>query len=54
VEGGDHLLFIGQVHRIAYDDGDPLIFNAGKYCTAQTLPAGSAVEDLQKVWGPPG
>jgi flavin reductase (DIM6/NTAB) family NADH-FMN oxidoreductase RutF len=53
-EGGDHLLFIGRVHRVTYDEGDPLIFNAGKYCTAQTLPAGSAVEDLQKVWGPPG
>ena len=54
IEGGDHLLFIGHVHRMAYDDGDPLIFNAGKYCTAQGLPAGTAVDDLKKVWGPPG
>ena len=54
VEGGDHLLFIGRVQRMAYADGDPLIFNAGKYCTAQALPAGTAVDDLRKVWGPPG
>jgi len=54
IEGGDHLLFIGRVHRMAYDDGDPLIFNAGKYCMAQGLPAGTAVDDLKKVWGPPG
>ena len=53
-DGGDHWLFIGRVHRIAYDDGDPLIFNAGKYCTAKGLPAGTAVDDLKKVWGPPG
>lgn len=53
-EGGDHLLFIGRVHRMSYDDGDPLIFNAGKYCTAQELPAGTAVADLRKVWGPAG
>ena len=54
VDGGDHLLFIGRVHRIAYDDGDPLIFNAGKYCTAHVLPAGTALADLKKVWGPSG
>jgi flavin reductase (DIM6/NTAB) family NADH-FMN oxidoreductase RutF len=53
-EGGDHLLFIGQVRRMTYGDGDPLIFNAGQYCTAQGLPAGTAVDDLKKVWGPPG
>lgn len=53
-EGGDHLLFIGRVHRMAYGEGDPLIFNAGKYCTAQELPTGTAVADLRKVWGPAG
>ena len=53
-EGGDHLLFIGRVHRVTYDHGDPLIFNAGKYCTARELPAGTAAADLKKVWGPPG
>ena len=30
VEGGDHLLFVGRVHRKAYADGDPMIFKAGK------------------------
>jgi 3-hydroxy-9,10-secoandrosta-1,3,5(10)-triene-9,17-dione monooxygenase reductase component len=53
-EGGDHLLFVGRVLRLAYGDGDPLIFNAGKYCTARELPAADALEDLRNVWGPPG
>jgi flavin reductase (DIM6/NTAB) family NADH-FMN oxidoreductase RutF len=53
-EGGDHLLFIGRVHRVAYGDGEPLIFSAGKYCTARPLPAGSAASDLREVWGKPG
>jgi len=53
-EGGDHLLFIGRVRRMAYDDGDPLIFSAGRYCTAQELATGTAAADLRKVWGPPG
>jgi flavin reductase (DIM6/NTAB) family NADH-FMN oxidoreductase RutF len=53
-EGGDHLLFIGRVHRMAYDDGDPLIFSAGKYCTAQELSTATAAADVKKVWGPPG
>jgi flavin reductase (DIM6/NTAB) family NADH-FMN oxidoreductase RutF len=54
VEGGDHLLFIGRIQRMAYADGDPLIFNAGKYCTTQELAARTAEADLKKVWGPPG
>jgi len=36
VEGGDHIIFIGRVHKAAYRDGEPLIFSAGQYCT-QTL-----------------
>jgi len=53
-EGGDHLLFVGRVQRLAYDDGDPLIFSAGKYCTAQQLPTATAAADVKKVWGPRG
>ncbi|MDQ4060038.1 MAG: flavin reductase family protein [Pseudomonadota bacterium] len=33
VMGGDHIIFIGRVHRAAYRDGEPLIFSAGNYCT---------------------
>ncbi len=51
IEGGDHLLFVGRVHRIAYGEGEPLIFNAGRYSTAQPLRAGSAQSDLDAVWG---
>lgn len=50
VAGGDHLLFIGRVLRISYRDGDPLIFNAGRYCTAVTMPSASAEKDLNGVW----
>ncbi len=31
--GGDHVIFIGRVHRASYRDGAPLIFHAGQYCT---------------------
>jgi flavin reductase (DIM6/NTAB) family NADH-FMN oxidoreductase RutF len=51
IEGGDHLLFVGRVHRISYGDGEPLIFNAGRYCTALTLRTGSAESDLKGIWG---
>ena len=53
-EGGDHLLFVGRVQRMAYDDGDPLIFSAGKYCTARALSSATAAADVKKEWGPPG
>ena len=45
------MLFVGRVHKISYDDGEPLIFNAGRYATAQPLRAGSAQSDLDAVWG---
>jgi flavin reductase (DIM6/NTAB) family NADH-FMN oxidoreductase RutF len=52
IEGGDHMLFVGRVRRIRYRDGEPLIFNAGKYATALPLRiAGSAESDLNAVWG---
>ncbi|MDO8773493.1 MAG: flavin reductase family protein [Burkholderiaceae bacterium] len=50
IEGGDHLLFIGRVQKITYGDGSPLIFNAGRYCTAMLLRAGSAESDLNGIW----
>lgn len=50
IEGGDHLLFVGRVHRISYRSGEPLIFNAGKYATALPLRTGSAESDLNAVW----
>lgn len=50
IKGGDHILFVGRVHRIRYRDGDPLIFSAGRYCTA--LPMSPAAEsNLDTVWG---
>ncbi len=51
IEGGDHILFVGRVHRIRYGEGEPLIFNAGRYCTALPLRTGSAESDLNAVWG---
>ena len=37
VVGGDHIIFIGRVHRATYRDGEPLIFSAGQYCTHSVL-----------------
>jgi flavin reductase (DIM6/NTAB) family NADH-FMN oxidoreductase RutF len=37
VVGGDHIIFIGRVHRATYRDGEPLIFSGGRYCTHSAL-----------------
>ena len=50
VEGGDHLLFVGRVHKISYGVGEPLIFNAGSYCTPLPLRGASAESDLNGIW----
>ena len=50
VDAGDHLLFIGRVHRIRWNDGQPLVFSAGRYCSTQALPAAGAQADLDAVW----
>lgn len=50
VEGGDHVLFVGRVHKIAYGAGEPLIFSAGRYCTALPLRGPSAESDLNGIW----
>lgn len=37
IPGGDHLIFIGRVEHSTYHEGEPLIFNCGRYCLpAQT------------------
>ena len=51
IQGGDHLLFVGRVQKIRFRNGEPLIFNAGKYATALPLRTGSAESDLNAVWG---
>ena len=50
IDGGDHLLFVGRVHRLSYGDGGPLIFNAGKYCSAHPLAERFAKSDLDGIW----
>lgn len=37
IEGGDHVIFLGKLCRAAYRDGDPLLFNAGRYCTVSPV-----------------
>jgi flavin reductase (DIM6/NTAB) family NADH-FMN oxidoreductase RutF len=37
VAGGDHTIFIGRVQRASYRDGEPLIFNSGRYCAPAAL-----------------
>jgi flavin reductase (DIM6/NTAB) family NADH-FMN oxidoreductase RutF len=52
IDGGDHVLFVGRVHKVAYGAGQPLVFNAGRYCTAVALRKEvSAESDLNSIWG---
>jgi len=37
-EGGDHLIFIGQIEHYQQRHGDPLVFHAGKYRIAVEHP----------------
>lgn len=39
VEAGDHVIIIGRVTRATYCDGEPLLFNAGRYCVPAPLAA---------------
>lgn len=38
-EGGDHLIFIGEIEHYQHNSGDPLVFHAGKYRLATQHPA---------------
>ena len=37
-DGGDHVIFIGDVERFAYADGMPLLYNGGQYGVAASHP----------------
>jgi flavin reductase (DIM6/NTAB) family NADH-FMN oxidoreductase RutF len=37
IDGGDHVIFLGRVHRASHRDGEPLIFSAGRYGTHSAL-----------------
>lgn len=37
-EGGDHLIFIGEIEHYRQTQGDPLVFHAGKYRIAAEHP----------------
>jgi flavin reductase (DIM6/NTAB) family NADH-FMN oxidoreductase RutF len=39
VDGGDHIIIIGRVRRLAFRDGKPLIFVRGQYCSSQLINA---------------
>lgn len=56
-EGGDHLIFIGAVERFAYEDGQPLLYNAGAYGIAAEHPDNfnpasdtESFVDLELLW----
>lgn len=52
IDGGDHVLFVGRVLKLAYGAGEPLVFHAGRYCTAVALrnQEASAESDLNGIW----
>ncbi len=37
-DAGDHTILIGAVDGFSYNDGNPLLFNAGKYAVAAVYP----------------
>jgi flavin reductase (DIM6/NTAB) family NADH-FMN oxidoreductase RutF len=39
VEAGDHIIFIGRIHRLTHREGVPLLFNAGHYSLPAALTA---------------
>ena len=45
-DGGDHTILIGQVEKFTYYDGDPLLFNAGKYAHVASYPD-DAMADIE-------
>jgi flavin reductase (DIM6/NTAB) family NADH-FMN oxidoreductase RutF len=44
IEGGDHLMFIGEVLHVSYRDDVPLIFSGGRYCTPLAIPNNARLE----------
>ena len=48
--GGRPVAANAAVAARLYGDGEPLIFNVGKYCTATLLKGPSAQSDLYGVW----
>ena len=36
-EEGDHVIFVGEVERCGFADGEPLVFQAGQFGTTRTL-----------------
>jgi flavin reductase (DIM6/NTAB) family NADH-FMN oxidoreductase RutF len=50
IDGGDHVIFVGRVHRLTSRKGEPLIFSAGQYCTSLPLREGQAESDLDEIW----
>ncbi|NMZ47028.1 flavin reductase family protein [Pseudomonas oryzihabitans] len=41
-EGGDHLIFLGEIEHYRHSGGEPLVFHAGQYRVASAHPALSA------------
>lgn len=36
-EEGDHVIFVGEVERCGFSDGEPLVFQAGQFCSTRAL-----------------
>lgn len=43
-DGGDHLIIIGAVERLSHRDGEPLLFNAGRYAAVTNISGEGDVE----------
>jgi flavin reductase (DIM6/NTAB) family NADH-FMN oxidoreductase RutF len=36
IEGGDHLIILGEIRHLSFCDDEPLVFSQGRYCTLAT------------------
>ncbi|HEY8343101.1 MAG TPA: flavin reductase family protein [Calditerricola sp.] len=41
-DGGDHVLYLGEIRNFAYRDGEPLLFYSGKFARLPSVLEGSA------------
>ncbi len=50
-DGGDHVIFVGEVKRFKHVKGQPLVFHSGAFAEARSLVAGSIDGDIDASTG---
>ncbi len=50
-EGGDHLIFVGEVHKFTSTDRSSLVFHRGSYAVSEPHPVVETAEGTQQIGG---